>query len=70
MGEAKRRKDALKDKYGQEANIFPWLPISKKQATQFVEVANRAAWIGIGLLVLSWVIVRFMGPAFGWWQVT
>lgn len=70
MGEAKRRKAVLGDKYGQEAQIFPWLPITKSQAQQLVKLSNRAASIGIGLMVASWITVRFIGPAFGWWQVT
>lgn len=69
MGEAKRRKTALGEKYGQETQVFPWLPITKNQAQQFVKWSNRGAWIGIGLLVASWVTVRFLGPAFGLWQV-
>lgn len=70
MGEAKRRKTALGEKYGQDPQIFPWLPITKNQAEQFVNLTTRGAWIGIGFLVVSWIIVRFVGPAFGWWQVT
>lgn len=69
MGESKRRKAALGDKYGQEAQIFPWLPLTKKQADQFVTWSNRIAKIGIGFLVVSWITVRFIGPTFGWWQV-
>ncbi|HCF30495.1 MAG TPA: hypothetical protein DEV81_25595 [Cyanobacteria bacterium UBA11049] len=69
MGESKRRKTALGEKYGQETQIFPWLPITKSQAQQLVDWSNRIARIGIGLLVVSWVTVRFIGPAFGWWQV-
>lgn len=69
MGESKRRKVALGEKYGQETQIFPWLPITKSQAQQLVDWSNGAAKIGIGLLVVSWVTVRFIGPAFGWWQV-
>lgn len=70
MGEAKRRKTALGEKYGQDPQIFPWLPITKKQAEQFVNLTTRGTWIGIGFLVVSWIIIRFIGPAFGWWQVT
>ncbi|MBD1923621.1 DUF2839 domain-containing protein [Microcoleus sp. FACHB-831] len=69
MGESKRRKEALKEKYGQDAYILPWLPITKKQGEQFVKWSNQGAWIGIGLLAACWVTVRFIGPAFGWWQV-
>lgn len=69
MGEAKRRKTALGEKYGKEAQILPWVPISKNRAQQFVDWTTRGAWIGIGFLVASWIVVRFLGPAFGWWQV-
>lgn len=70
MGEAKRRKTALKEQYGKEARFIPWLPITKSQAEKVVDWSNRGAWIGIGFLVASWIIVRFLGPTFGWWQVT
>ncbi|BAZ06737.1 DUF2839 domain-containing protein [Calothrix sp. NIES-3974] len=70
MGEAKRRKQALGEKYGQETErILPWVPITKKQAEQFVTITTRGAWIGIGLMVTIWVTIRFIGPAFGWWEV-
>jgi len=69
MGDSKRRKAALGEKYGQEAQVLRWLPITKGQAQQFMEWSNRITWIGIGLLVASWLTVRFIGPAFGWWQV-
>jgi hypothetical protein len=69
MGDSKRRKESIGDKYGQEANIYPWLPVKKSQAEQFIRWSTRGAWIGIGLLILYWVTVRFIGPALGWWQV-
>ena len=69
MGDAKRRKETLGEEYGKEPRLFPWLPISKSQAQQFVQWSNRGAWIGIGLLAVSWLTVRFIGPALGWWQV-
>lgn len=69
MGEAKRRKDTLGEKYGKEAQLFPWLRVTKSQAQQFVQWSNRGAWIGIGLLVAWWVTIRFIGPGFGLWQV-
>jgi hypothetical protein len=70
MGEAKRRKEQLGEKYGQEGNIYPWLPIKKSQAQQFVQWSTRGAWIGIGVLVAYWVLVRLLGPALGWWELT
>lgn len=69
MGDSKRRKDSLGEKYGQEAPIVPWLSITKSQANQFVRWTTLGAWAGIGLLVAYWVTIRLIGPAFGWWQV-
>jgi hypothetical protein len=69
MGDAKRRKEILGEKYGQEQNILPWLPIKKSQAQQFVAWTTKGAWIGIGLMVAYWVTVRFLGPGLGWWEI-
>ncbi|MBD2354034.1 DUF2839 domain-containing protein [Tolypothrix sp. FACHB-123] len=70
MGEAKRRKGTLGEKYGQDTTrILPWVPISKSQGELFVSWTTRGAWIGIGVMVAAWVTIRFIGPAFGWWQV-
>lgn len=69
MGEAKRRKELLGDKYGQDNRILPWVPISKAQSQQFVKWSTTGAWLGIGLLVAYWLTVRFIGPALGFWQV-
>ena len=69
MGDAKRRKEKMGDRYGQEENILPWLPIKKSQANQFVEWSSRGAWVGIGVMAVLWVTVRFLGPALGWWEL-
>ncbi|MEA5593949.1 DUF2839 domain-containing protein [Rivularia sp. UHCC 0363] len=69
MGEAKRRKASLGRDYGQSSRILPWVAITKKQAEEFVSWTTRGAWIGIFIMVALWVTVRFIGPAFGWWQV-
>lgn len=69
MGDSKRRKEALGEKYGQDPNILPWLPIKKTQAEQFVKLTTRGAWVGIGFLAIFWIMLRLIGPAFGWWQV-
>ena len=69
MGEAKRRQAALGEKYGQEERIFSWLPITKSQAQQMYELTTRGAWIGIGVMVVVWLTVRFIGPGFGWWDI-
>ena len=49
--------------------LAPWLPLTRQQADQFVQLTTRGAWIGIGALVLFWVTVRFIGPAAGWWTL-
>jgi len=69
MGEAKRRQERLGENYGKEERILPWIPITKSQSQQIVDWTSRGAWYGIGLLVASWVTIRFIGPAFGWWHV-
>lgn len=70
MGESKRRKASLGEKYGQEPPVASWIPVTKTQAEQIVKWANRGAWIGIGLLIASWLTVRLIGPLMGWWQVS
>lgn len=69
MGEAKRRKSALGDKYGQGNRILPGIPITKSQAEQFVKLTSKGAWIGIGLMIVIWFTVRFIGPSLGLWEV-
>jgi len=51
MGEAKRRKTALKEKYGQEARIFP-----SDQQTKHKSLWSGAPAVlqtGIGMLVVA-----------------
>ncbi|MFM7449176.1 MAG: DUF2839 domain-containing protein [Leptolyngbyaceae cyanobacterium] len=69
MGESKRRKEALGEKYGQEEWVASWLPLTKSQASQFMKWSTRGTWVGIALLAIYWVTIRFIGPAFGWWQI-
>ncbi len=79
MGEAKRRadqglppRDAKSKSAGNtpaEPRVAPWLPLSRRQADQFVAITTRGAWIGIAALVLFWITVRFIGPALGWWTL-
>jgi len=64
MGEAKRRKTALGEKYGQEAQIFP---IRKKTAQQFVSGAIAVLGLVSALVVSCNSSVPW--PVFGWWQV-
>ena len=76
MGEARRRaekkefpfsKNKQPRKNDSSQRIFSWLPITEEQEQLFIELSIKGAWFGIGLLVLLWVVVRFIGPAAGWW---
>ena len=71
MGEAKRRKQQLGDNYGNPDNEPAWegSPFTKGQMKRVYELTTRGAWIGIGSLAVFWVVIRFIGPAFGWWQI-
>ena len=78
MGEAKRRseqglpprpKPAKAKPVDTSPRIASWLPLAQQQGERFVQITTRGAWVGIGALVLFWVIVRFIGPAAGWWTL-
>ena len=76
MGEAKRRSElglaprqrasAPKDN---SPRVVPWLPITRKQTQTFMTWTSRAAWAGIGAVLVAWIVVRFLGPALGWWTL-
>jgi hypothetical protein len=75
MGEARRRtsqglppKQRKPDPKDSE-RIVAWLPLTKGQSQQFVALTTKGAWFGIGGLVIFWVVVRFIGPAAGWWTL-
>jgi Protein of unknown function (DUF2839) len=67
MGDAKRRKET--DQKLDDKRIVPWLPLTTTQSSDFVRVSTKGAWIGIGLLVFGWLMVRLIGPSFGWWKI-
>tara|TARA_B100001109_G_C18526106_1_gene318308 strand:+ start:105 stop:350 length:246 start_codon:yes stop_codon:yes gene_type:complete len=75
MGEAKRRKIlglpprdiTLKKDNDDSPRFIDWLPVTENQKDNFIKLSIRASWIGIGLLILLWIVVRFIGPAAGWW---
>lgn len=69
MGESKRRQEILGEQYGKEGRFFSWLPLTKSQIFTFYRWANRGAWIGIIVALVSWLTIRFIGPWLGWWQV-
>jgi hypothetical protein len=67
MGDAKRRKETNHNP--ESKRIVSWLPLTMAQSSEFVRVSTQGAWIGIGLLVFAWLMVRSIGPSFGWWQI-
>ena len=74
MGEAKRRKTlglppreiTAKKEIDDSPRIINWLPFTEKQKDYFIKLSIRTGWLGIALLILLWVVVRFIGPAAGW----
>ena len=77
MGEAKRRKNLglpptknnSKSKIDESPRIFEWLPLTIRQRDSLIKLSIKASWFGIGSLVILWVVVRFIGPALGWWTL-
>ena len=75
MGEARRRiekglsQSSKINGRGQENSpkIFSFLPINENQEKSFIQLTIKGAWFGIGILVFLWIVVRFVGPYFGWW---
>ena len=77
MGEAKRRKtlglppkqNITKTKFDDSPRIFQWLPLTINQRDRLIQLSIKASWFGIGGLVILWIVVRFIGPAAGWWTL-
>ena len=75
MGEAKRRKtlglppkkNDINSQADQSPRLFEWLPITVNQRDSLIKLSIKASWFGIGGLIILWVVVRFIGPAAGWW---
>tara|TARA_B100000945_G_scaffold146411_1_gene117213 strand:+ start:875 stop:1120 length:246 start_codon:yes stop_codon:yes gene_type:complete len=75
MGEAKRRRNLglppkkknINSTNDNSPKIVEWLPITTNQKDNFIKLSIQGGWIGIGLLVILWGVVRFIGPALGWW---
>ena len=73
MGEARRRVEKglpprqLKTKNTKSSRFFSWLPTAENPREKFYAITQRGTWIGIGLLAVIWIVVRFVGPAAGWW---
>jgi hypothetical protein len=69
MGEAKRRKEQMGEQYGQPQTSLAGSLFSKGNTEKFVKWTTRGSWVGIGLVAVAWLVIRFVGPSFGWWQV-
>ena len=75
MGEAKRRKSLglppkknnSKSKVDESPRLFEWLPLTINQRDRLINISIKASWYGIAGLIILWVVVRFIGPAAGWW---
>ena len=77
MGEAKRRKtlglppkkNSTKTKIDESQRLFELLPFTINQRDNLIKLSIKASWFGIGGLVILWIVVRFIGPAAGWWTL-
>ena len=77
MGEAKRRKtlglppkkNHTKITFDDSPRLFEWLPLTLNQRDSFIKLSIKVSWFGIAGLVLLWIMVRFIGPAAGWWNL-
>ena len=77
MGEAKRRKslglppkkDNIKEKTDKSPRIFSFFPLTINQRDSLIKLSIKSSWFGIGGLIVLWVVVRFIGPAAGWWTL-
>ena len=78
MGEAKRRKtlglppknNNTQTKFDESQRLFEWLPFTSNQRDYLIKLSIKASWLGIGGLVILWIVVRFIGPAAGWWTLS
>ena len=77
MGESKRRKklglppkkNTDKTKLDDSPRLFEWLPLTINQRDSLIQLSIKASWFGIGGLIILWIVVRFIGPAAGWWTL-
>tara|TARA_B100000700_G_C15011455_1_gene841162 strand:+ start:2011 stop:2241 length:231 start_codon:yes stop_codon:yes gene_type:complete len=70
MGEARRRiQQGLPPKTSNKdsGNFLSKLSGTKNLTEKFFSITKAGAWIGIGILIIFWITVRFIGPIAGWW---
>ena len=58
-----------KTKIDESPRLFEWLPFTINQRDNLIKLSIKASWFGIGGLVILWIVVRFIGPAAGWWTL-
>ena len=64
-----QKKKNNKTKIDDSQRLFEWLPFTINQRDRLIKLSIKASWFGIGGLVILWIIVRFVGPAVGWWTL-
>ena len=70
MGEARRRSQqglSPKQVKNTDNQPSPLWAITEDKREKFFKITKIGAWIGIISLLVFWIIVRFIGPAAGWW---
>ena len=70
MGEARRRiQQGLPPKSASKGsgNLLSKLSSTQNLTEKFFSITKAGAWIGIGILIIFWITVTFIGPMAGWW---
>ena len=70
MGEARRRSEqGLPPKTSKEntGGLFSQMSNTQNLQEKFFAITKTGSWIGIGILIIFWITVRFIGPSAGWW---
>ena len=63
---APEKKGKKEDKY--EGAMAVWM--GKDGEGGIVGFGNKAATAMVGITIAAWVVIRFVGPAAGWWEVS
>jgi len=58
-----------KTKNDESPRLFEWLPFTINQRDNLIKLSIKASWFGSGGLIILWIVVRFIGPAAGWWTL-
>ena len=63
------KKNNTQAKSDESPRLFEWLPFTINQRDNLIKLSIKASLFGIGGLVILWIVVRFIGPAAGWWTL-